>query len=73
MQNVNPSPDFPVVYNLVLEDFEGNRTSYAPDFSDGQISIFIVILAEDTVFRFYIEAMIQFGICTVTMPIEIGR
>ena len=71
LQNINPCPDFPVVYNLVLKDFEGNRTSHVPDFSDDRISIFVVILAEDTLFRFYIEAMNQFGISALT-PIEIG-
>ena len=42
-----------------------------PSFSDDQISIILVILAEDTVFRFYIEAMNQFG-SSATTPVEIG-
>ena len=71
LQNINPCPDFPVVYNLVLEDFEGNRTSHVPDFSDVQISIFVVILAEDALFQFYIEAMNQVGSNAIT-PVEIG-
>ena len=71
MQNINPCPDIPVVYTLVLEDIKGNRTSHAPDFSDDQISIFLVVLAEDAVFQFYIEAMNQFGSSALT-PVEIG-
>ena len=71
MQDFNPCPDFPVVYSLVLEDVEGNRTSHAPDFSDDQISIFLVVLAEDAVFRFYIDAMNQFGSSALT-PVEIS-
>ena len=45
--------------------------SHAPDFSDDQISIILIVLAEDAVFQFYIEAMNQVGSSVLT-PVEIG-